>query len=113
MTLSERFEQALQFAARRHAQQVRKGTDIPYIAHLLGVASIALEYGANEDEAIAALLHDAIEDVHYAPGAREAVAGFGPEVLRIVEACSDTDRLPKSDLEAMDRERAWRRIFER
>jgi len=108
-----RFIEAVQAALLMHAHQPRKGTTIPYASHLLGTCSIALDYGANEDEAIAALLHDVIEDVHYAPGAREAVAGFGPEVLRIVEACSDTDRLPKSDLEAMDRERAWRRIFER
>lgn len=62
MKLTNRFNDALVFAAQLHAGQVRKGTDIPYIAHLLAVASIALENGADEDEAIAALLHDAIED---------------------------------------------------
>ncbi len=60
--LSERFTEALTYATQLHANQVRKGSGVPYIAHLLGVASIALEYGANEDEAIAAVLHDAIED---------------------------------------------------
>jgi hypothetical protein len=60
--LSERFTQALTYAHELHATQKRKAGDIPYITHLLGVASIALEYGANEDEAIAALLHDAIEE---------------------------------------------------
>lgn len=60
--LSKRFNEALTFAADLHATQTRKGSGVPYIAHLLGVASIALEYGAQEDEAIAALLHDAIED---------------------------------------------------
>ena len=62
MILSARFEEALVYAAIVHAGQQRKGTKIPYLAHLLGVASIALEYGANEDEAIAALLHDSVED---------------------------------------------------
>ena len=90
-----RFIEAVQAALLMHAHQPRKGTTIPYASHLLGTCSIALDYGANEDEAIAALLHDVIEDVHYAPGAREAVARFGPEVLRIVEACSDTDESPK------------------
>jgi (p)ppGpp synthase/HD superfamily hydrolase len=61
-SLTSRFNEALAGAADLHARQVQKGTDTPYIAHLLGVASIALEYGAEEDEAIAALLHDAIED---------------------------------------------------
>lgn len=56
------FVLALQFAHRAHQDQVRKGTTIPYIAHVLGVASIALEYGASEAEAIGALLHDAAED---------------------------------------------------
>lgn len=60
--LSPRFEDALVFAAQLHTRQKRKGTEIPYVAHLLAVAGLALEYGANEDEAIAALLHDAIED---------------------------------------------------
>ena len=87
--------QALETAARLHATQSRKGTRIPYLAHLLGTCAIALEYGANEDEAIAALLHDAIEDVTPTRDAREAVAAFGPEVLRTVEACTDTDQHPK------------------
>jgi len=92
---THRFVEAVQAALLMHAHQPRKGTTIPYASHLLGTCSIALDYGANEDEAIAALLHDAIEDVHYAPGAREAVEGFGPEVLRIVEACSDSETAPK------------------
>src|SRR6266851_503398 len=62
IALTPRFAEALTYAERVHAGQTRKGTSIPYIAHPLGVASIALEHGANEDEAIAALLHDAIED---------------------------------------------------
>jgi GTP pyrophosphokinase len=60
MKLSERFTDALTYATQLHAYQTRKGGGVPYISHLLGVASIVLEYGANEDEAIAALLHDAV-----------------------------------------------------
>jgi GTP pyrophosphokinase len=86
---SQRFLDAVTAALTMHAAHVRKSTTIPYASHLLGSCSIALDYGANEDEAIAALLHDAIEDVHFEPRARDAVARFGPEVLRIVEACSD------------------------
>jgi len=62
MNLSPRFDQSLHYAVLIHAGQFRKGTEIPYLAHLLGVVSIALEYGRNEDEAIGALLHDAGED---------------------------------------------------
>ena len=92
---SERLINALEAAALMHAAQRRKGTDIPYLAHLMGTCAIALEYGADEDEAIAALLHDAIEDVTPTKAARAAVAGFGERVLRIVEACTDTDEHPK------------------
>ena len=88
---SDRLLDALQTAARLHATQVRKGTTIPYLTHLLGTCSIALEFGANEDQAIAALLHDVIEDVEPVEMAREEVGRFGPEVLRIVEACTDSD----------------------
>ena len=62
MNLTPKFDQALHYAVLIHAGQLRKETEIPYLAHLLGVASIALEYGANEEEAIGALLHDAGED---------------------------------------------------
>ena len=92
---SERLIDALGVAARLHADQARKGSDIPYLSHLLGTCGIALEYGASEEEAIAALLHDAIEDVRPTEVARAAVADFGPEVLRIVEGCSDSDTHPK------------------
>jgi GTP pyrophosphokinase len=92
---SQRFVDALAVAARLHAMQVRKSTDIPYVAHLPGTCAIALEYGATEDEAIAALLHDAIEDVVPTMSARAAVRTFGDEVTRIVEACTDADTHPK------------------
>ena len=60
--LTERFERALVYATQLHSQQIRKGSGVPYISHLLSVAALVLEDGGNEDEAIAALLHDAIED---------------------------------------------------
>jgi GTP pyrophosphokinase len=78
-----------------HATQTRKGSGVPYITHLLGVASIALEYGANEDEAIAALLHDAIEDQGGAP-TREAIRRrFGETVTEIVDGCTESYQTPK------------------
>ena len=97
--LTARFTNALALAANIHRRQARKGTQVPYMAHILGVASIALEYAANEDEAIAAVLHDAIEDAPKrlgASGVRGAIAErFGTDVLRIVEGCTDTDTQPK------------------
>jgi (p)ppGpp synthase/HD superfamily hydrolase len=97
--LSTRFAEALRGAADLHARQVRKGTTIPYIAHLLGVASIALHHGADEDEAIAALLHDAIEDAPKELGANWVQNWlrfrFGERVLDIVEGCTDADVSPK------------------
>jgi (p)ppGpp synthase/HD superfamily hydrolase len=95
MPVSERFDLALATASSLHRDQTREGTDIPYVSHLLGTCSIALEYGANEEQAIAALLHDVLEDVEPIERAREEVAAFGPVVLRIVQACTDTDRRPK------------------
>lgn len=95
MKLSTRFEEALTYAARLHAAQLRKGTKIPYVAHLLSVASIALRHGANEDEAIAALLHDAVEDQGGAATRGEIRRRFGEEVVCIVDGCTDTDVSPK------------------
>src|SRR5687767_13677368 len=82
--LSTRFEQALVYAAIVHAGQYRKGTEIPYLAHLLGVASIAFEYGADEDEAIAALLHDAVEDAGGSNRLADISSRFGERVAKIV-----------------------------
>ncbi|MBD2344796.1 HD domain-containing protein [Anabaena subtropica] len=93
--LSERFTQALTYAIQLHAHQVRKGSGVPYVAHLLGVASIALEYGANEDEAIAALLHDAVEDQGGAATREEILCRFGETVTAIVDGCTDADTTPK------------------
>ncbi|MBD0302178.1 MAG: bifunctional (p)ppGpp synthetase/guanosine-3',5'-bis(diphosphate) 3'-pyrophosphohydrolase [Tolypothrix sp. T3-bin4] len=93
--LSERFTAALTYATQLHANQVRKGSGVPYITHLLGVASIALEYGANEDEAIAALLHDAIEDQGGAATREEIRRSFGDTVTAIVDGCTDAETIPK------------------
>jgi (p)ppGpp synthase/HD superfamily hydrolase len=94
-TLTARFEDALVYAASKHAAQRKKGSGVPYIAHLLGVASIALDYGADEDEAIGALLHDVVEDQGGQAAAQEIRQRFGNAVADIVVACSDTDVLPK------------------
>ncbi len=93
--LTPRFTEALALACDLHREQARKGTQIPYVAHLLGVAAIALEHGADEDEAIAAVLHDAIEDQGGAPTGEGIEERFGKRVADIVRACSDTDVIPK------------------
>jgi (p)ppGpp synthase/HD superfamily hydrolase len=93
--LSRQFEKALTYATRIHGGQRRKKTRIPYIAHILGVAAIAMEYGADETEAIAALLHDAVEDCGGAKRLRDIERKFGKDVARIVEGCTDTDQTPK------------------
>lgn len=94
----ERLSRAVGYAARIHRNQFRKETNIPYISHLLGTASIAMEYGATEDEAIAALLHDTIEDCKEQPAVKtreQILEQFGARVLSIVEGCSDADKHPK------------------
>jgi (p)ppGpp synthase/HD superfamily hydrolase len=93
--LSNRFTEALTYATELHANQVRKSSGVPYISHLLGVTSIALEYGANEDEAIAALLHDAIEDQGGAATREEIRRRFGNTVTAIVDGCTDAEIIPK------------------
>jgi (p)ppGpp synthase/HD superfamily hydrolase len=93
--MSERFEKALVYAAAVHAGQTRKATGVPYIGHLLGVTSIALEYGANEDEAIGALLHDSAEDAGGAGRIEDIRVRFGEKVAKIVEGCTDTVATPK------------------
>lgn len=95
MKLSQRFSEALSFAYQLHQDQVRKGSGIPYISHLLGVASLVLEYGGDEDEAIAALLHDAIEDQGGIVTRNEIFNRFGEKVTKIVEGCSDSQSTPK------------------
>lgn len=95
MELSTRFADALVFAARLHAHQKRKGSNVPYISHLLAVSAIVLEYGGNEDEAIAALLHDAVEDQGGAITRQAILERFGPTVAEIVDGCSEIDVIPK------------------
>jgi len=94
-TLGPRFEQALIFATRKHAGQTRKATTVPYIAHLLSVTGLVLEAGGDEDLAIAALLHDVVEDCGGAPVLEEVRRSFGERVAHVVEGCTDTDLDPK------------------
>lgn len=93
--LTNRFQDALVFAAQLHAAQARKASDVPYVAHLLAVTAIVLEHGGDEDEAMAALLHDAVEDQGGRPTLERIRRRFGDRVAEIVEGCSDSDTLPK------------------
>jgi (p)ppGpp synthase/HD superfamily hydrolase len=95
MILSPRFSEALTYVAALHAQQRRKVSGEPYIAHLLAVAAIVLEHGGNEDEAIAALLHDAVEDQGGEATLDEIRRRFGETVAETVAGCSDTMTSPK------------------
>jgi len=93
--LGDRFEQAFVYASHVHGGQTRKSTLIPYVSHLLGVASLVLEDGGVEDEAVAALLHDACEDQGGLDRLRDIRFRFGDRVARIVEGCTDTFESPK------------------
>ena len=93
--LTQRYADALQLAWQLHDGQVRKGTTIPYMSHLIAVSSLALEHGANEDEAIAALLHDAVEDAGGMPTLERIRQQFGLAVADIVEGCTDSYEDPK------------------
>ena len=95
MILSERFDVALVFACQWHRNQRRKGKDVPFISHLLGVAAIVLEFNGDEDQAIAALLHDAIEDQGGIETGRAIRAKFGDRVADIVESCTDSFQDPR------------------
>jgi (p)ppGpp synthase/HD superfamily hydrolase len=95
MTLSPRFDEALVYASRLHAGQLRKGSPVPYVAHLLAVAALVLEYGGGEEEAIAALLHDAIEDQGGAATREEMRRRFGEQAVAIVDGCTDAETVPK------------------
>jgi GTP pyrophosphokinase len=95
MMLTARFEEALVLAVRLHAGQTRKGTDTPYISHLLGVTGIVLEHGASEDEAIAALLHDAAEDQGGGATLEKIRDRFGETVAEIVAECTDSWTIPR------------------
>ena len=93
--LSSRFEGALILATRLHTNQVRKGARIPYVAHLLAVTALVLEDGGDEDQAIAALLHDSVEDQGGIETLDEIRRRFGERVAHIVLGCSDSFESPK------------------
>ena len=93
--IGTRFSDALVYAAELHQYQDRKGGQIPYVTHLLSVAALVLEDGGDEDEGIAALLHDAMEDQGGRPTLEAVRARFGDRVAGIVEACSDSETYPK------------------
>ena len=89
--LGPRFLRAFLFASEKHSGQTRKASTIPYIAHLMGVASLVLEAGGDEDLAIAALLHDVVEDCGGKPMLKEVRRRFGKRVAHVVEGCTDDD----------------------
>lgn len=91
--LTERFDDALVFASDVHRAHLRKATGVPYVSHLLAVASLVLEAGAGEDVAIAALLHDCVEDCHVTIA--QLRARFGDDVASIVDEVTETDEDPK------------------
>ena len=93
--LGERFDRALLLASELHRTQVRKESGVPYVSHVLAVAALALEHGADEDQAIAALLHDAVEDQGGLPTAERIRAQFGARVADLVLALSDAVVAPK------------------
>ncbi|HTJ47202.1 MAG TPA: HD domain-containing protein [Kofleriaceae bacterium] len=93
--MTSRYSDALVYACDLHRAQTRKGTDVPYVAHLLAVSALALEHGADEDEAIAAVLHDAVEDQGGEPTEAAIRARFGDRVADIVMGCTDAVVVPK------------------
>ena len=95
MPYGAKFDSALLYASRLHRDQVRKGTSVPYITHLLAVASIVGENVGTEDEVVAALLHDAPEDQGGEATLKDIRARFGDEVAEIVDGCTDTYEDPK------------------
>jgi len=93
--IGARFEKAFLFAANKHSTQTRKASSIPYIAHLMGAASLVLEAGGDEDLAIAALLHDVVEDCGGVPMLKQVERKFGKRVARVVDGCTDAYGDPK------------------
>lgn len=100
MILSPRFEQAMTYCSMIHSGQVRKGTLIPYVSHLLAVAGLVLEHGGDEEEVIAALLHDAVEDAGGQARLADIRVRFGERVADIVLGCTDADTCPKPPWQA-------------
>jgi hypothetical protein len=100
MKITKQFDDALQFAAQLHREQTRKATTTPYISHLMAVAGLVMEFGGNEDQAIAALLHDAVEDQAEGFGGPDKLRAeigrrYGTSVLSIIDAGTDADTVPK------------------
>ena len=95
--LGPRLQSAFRYAAEKHAGQTRKQTAVPYLSHLMAVASLVLEAGGDEDLAIAALLHDVVEDCGGMPRLREIRKEFGTWVAKIVEGCTDSFSEPKRE----------------
>ena len=95
MPYGPRFEEALVYAAGLHRDQVRKASGAPYVTHLLGVAALVGDAGGTEDEVIAALLHDAVEDQGGLPTLEEIRRRFGGAVADIVMGCTDATTSPK------------------
>jgi (p)ppGpp synthase/HD superfamily hydrolase len=105
MSLSSRFLDAFAYAARLHAAQQKKGASTPYLAHLMSVTALVLDDGGTEEEAIGALLHDAVEDQGGRGRLDDIRERFGPEVAAIVEGCSDSFTTPKPPW--IERKRAY------
>lgn len=93
--LTERFTRAVDYVRVLHGHQIRKATLIPYLSHLISVAALVLENGGDEDCAIAALLHDAVEDAGGKPRLRAIRAEWGDRIADIVAGCTDADTYPK------------------
>ena len=105
--LTHRFVDALGYAAELHLRQRRKGKGQPYVGHLLGVAAIVIQHGGGEDEAIAALLHDAVEDQGGLPRLGEIREKFGERVAHIVDGCTDSYEVSGEKQEWGERKRAY------
>jgi (p)ppGpp synthase/HD superfamily hydrolase len=97
LKLGARLQRAFRYAAEKHAGQTRKQTAVPYLSHLMAVSSLVLEAGGDEDMAIAALLHDVVEDCGGMPRLREIRKQFGSRVAKIVEGCTDSYVIPKPE----------------
>ena len=95
MALTSRYDEALAFASELHREQERKGSHIPYLTHLLSVSALVIEGGGDEEQAIAGLLHDALEDQGNKTSYDDLAERFGTRVADIVRACSDTEVVPK------------------
>jgi (p)ppGpp synthase/HD superfamily hydrolase len=97
LAYGEKFEDALVYTIRLHRDQIRKGSEVPYVTHLLAVAAIVGENGGTEDEVVAALLHDTPEDQGGKDRLEEIRTRYGDEVAEIVDGCTDTYKDPKPD----------------